>query len=331
MEFKKYPSLHNLESSNVKEMVASVSQNSLWHVLEKNHGSNISMTSDGNKCIPGSRNKFLEQKDLVLFYHSEVPVNACAAKVTELHKMLKVEFPDLQILRVFGEMFGGFYPTETKPKPKQTDNKPVQQEIMYSPTIEISVFDINLDGVWLSKTDCIKWCQTVKLLYVPILFSGTFEQCVEFSNSHLCEDSTIPSWFNLPPLKNPITDEPIPNIREGHVIQPDKPHFYKMHRVYIKHKNLKWKECAFGVAKAEKNRKSEKKEIDISEAVDLICLNRLKNLISHDIPPTSWRQMIGPMITDVMKELCQEDCEFKKLLGVEVCKLLPSLFLQLNL
>jgi Rnl2 family RNA ligase len=319
--FQEYPSLTTKDGKSGMRFIANAEQlekeDNIWQVTEKIHGKNFQIFCNGEKTIPGSRTRPLEEKD----YHefnpgAEEKIMELLTKTRILYDYLKKtdEFSNIKELRMYGEIFGGFLPTSTGIKPKHVcKSQAVQKEILYSPQIEFGLFHIKVDEVFLSKDRTIYLGQMRNLFVIPILFSGTLKDCLDFSQKNLFLDSTIPSllgYKNLHCTKN---------VREGHVIQPMNPRYDRRDWVCIKHKNEEFKESYLGEKKEAKhyqpkqtksNKQMYSKE-EMEEAVSMITLPRLKNVISHDVRPSGWKKLIGPLAQDILNDYAKENAPTK--------------------
>lgn len=305
--FRTYPSISNLSS---KTFVECVPKEETWHVSEKVHGANFQfcVQADGSEHLlvaPGTRNKFVTTADLVQFHQCGKVVDELTPKIVDPYQ----KFEECKTMIVYGELFGGSYPGF------KCSQKPVQKEILYCPKVSFIAFDINVDGRFLSKTECNKMCKMVNLLCVPILFSGTYEEAINYSKEHYADLSTICELFELTPV--------LPNIREGHVIQPDNVYFDRMSRVIIKHKNEKWSEVKDKKPRKDKSVQDNENTEAKTEALNMITETRLANLFSHgDVNPESpFGKIANFMVDDIVKEmLCEVDNkpQFRKWLMINI-------------
>lgn len=260
-----------------------------WVVTEKIHGANMCVMTNGVEVEVCSRNQKLKPAEYEKFHRCTELVASLQQPMLEMFRSMKTA----NTLRVYGEIYGGFYPSESKQAPKS--QKPVQQEIMYCKPIKFRAFKIKVDGKWLSKTETKNICKTFQIEIAPELFRGTAEQCMEYSHKHLTERTTIPTMDGSPLL------EWMPNIREGHVIEPD---VQEGDPIMIKHKNKEFEEYKMGSipeAKPQKPSRGDFSDI-LEEASKMMTKQRLQNVMSHDVPYPDFRKYLGPMTLDILKE-----------------------------
>ena len=255
--FREYHSMENIEKSGwIKTIEQHPCAEQKWVMLEKIHGSNFQFWTDGDEVKVGKRTaylipyevKFMDKasgKEIVKlcdpragFFRADHIANLYSNNVKALHSELfgdcsKIEKSEKPYIIVYGEIFGGFYNDETK-KPWQR----VQLEVQYHPENKFMAFDIvTYDNFKLRYTNydrCIELFEKHKIPYIPILFTGTFKEVYEKSQSTNADPTTIPKMFGL--------EEIIPNIREGHVLKPVEPAYAGRDIIYIKDKNDKFKE-----------------------------------------------------------------------------------------
>ena len=108
--FKKYNSIENTYRD---EFLERVKTHGFWEnefvVQEKIHGSNLSYwTTDGKTFYSGKRIGEIEKNEK--FYNYEIVLGNIKSKLELLWKSIKTDFPELNQLTIFGELFGGDYP-----------------------------------------------------------------------------------------------------------------------------------------------------------------------------------------------------------------------------
>jgi Rnl2 family RNA ligase len=280
-----------------------------WHVSCKIHGCNFQLQTDGETVKAGSRNKFVNDFDLVHFHHCGEIVKQNEQKMLNLFKLINNE-QECKELIVYGELFGGQYPGFPQ-------TKPVQKEILYCPQVNFAGMDIRIDSKFTSKTQCNKWLESVDILFIPSLFIGTKEEAFAYSELHYDSPSTIPKLLGLPPITGSA------NIREGCIIQPNGVYYAggKSDRVIFKHKNEKWCERS---AKVKPVSKSEMASSELFlTACEMITENRMTNILSHYTEELPEGKLIGLFVQDILKELENEPDpkqaqQFRKQLSVEI-------------
>jgi Rnl2 family RNA ligase len=308
--FRSYPSITSFDKkASVNLLSQAVPNDEKWHVLEKIHGCNFMLQTDGTIVQAGSRNKFVSDFDLVHFHHCGEIVEKYKENMLDLFKMINRE-KECKELIVYGELFGGQYPGFPQ-------TKPVQKEILYCPKVNFAGMDVRIDSKFTSKTECNKWLESSGILFIPSLFIGTKEEAFAYSEENYDKPSTIPSLLGLSEIANTA------NTREGHVIQPENVYYAggKSDRVIFKHKNEKWCERS---AKVKPISKSEMAETELFKtACEMITQNRMTNIISHYTEELHEGKLIGLFTQDILKELEDEPNpkqiqQFKKQLSAEI-------------
>lgn len=87
---------HN-EPQLLKELQAAhlLGDEILWVAHEKLHGSNFSLTTDGESLWPAKRSSYLEEKEAFQFYRANLIVQRFAAPMKQLFQRLKARYPTL--------------------------------------------------------------------------------------------------------------------------------------------------------------------------------------------------------------------------------------------
>ncbi len=275
--------------------------------------------SDGQNFHAFSRSKILDTSEYNQFNRCknliDVALTKSAHNVFSHLDRYQIEnsMPRIAEVRIYGEIYGGFYPTSNNHRPKKGQT-PVQQEVMYSPNISFRTFKIKVkyqdrSTKWLTKELTAQICSANDLHIAPILFRGTFENCLAFSILNLKSRSIIPNLEGQPHLTW------IDNIREGHVIEPNE-HTYsiKGELIMFKHKNEEFKENCNGEKRnpIDENSKKVDREfiaphikIILDEASGMMTKARLANVISKDIIHDNWRDYLGPMQLDIVKDVLE--------------------------
>lgn len=269
-----------------------------WCITEKIHGSNLSFSMDLDELKVAKRNSFI--KDGENFFQYLRMKESNGYKVRDLWNQLVKEGYEIEELRVYGELFGGYYP---HPDVERLQNvQKIQKGVYYHPDINFYCFDIMLNGKFLPMKKVCRLCEEVNIFYAKILFEGTFDECLEYPDEF---QTKIPEWLGLP-LFDPnekhvikknvfvgmkdgemcFEDKEIVyhgNICEGIVIKPLEDLRYKDgSRVIFKSKNPVFMETS-------KEKKSiRKKDHDLSEfamdTIEAIAVyvneNRLRNVLS---------------------------------------------------
>lgn len=234
MKFKTYTKITNSYSEKYIEKIREAALDEYhvkWVVTEKIHGANFAFVCDGNEVKCQKRTSMLEDGEN--FFDWEHMQDAYEYNILGLYETLKTRDPNLLTVYVYGELCGGNYPHE---KIKQDNlSTQIQKGIYYNPSEQFLVFDIFVEsecfGSWLNHSDVVDMCERSNLEHVPIVFTGTLDQCLEFPNEFT---TLVPKKYGLPRIDD--------NICEGVVIKPFYQQYLQRDRVLIKNKNEKWKE-----------------------------------------------------------------------------------------
>ncbi len=270
-----------------------------WTVTEKLHGSNYSFwvdyyTSGSGYVRSAKRTDFIGEKEE--FYNHQEVFGRLNRRIFKLAKKLTID------IVVFGELFGGNYDNVSK-------GKLVQRGVQYSPYNEFLCFDIarykngiNETLEFFSHQETLELCKEFNIPHVPVLFTGTLDQCLNFNNNFT---TTIPKLYDLQDVEN--------NICEGVVIKPNKPLFLKSgDRVIIKNKNEKFKEI---------NHVRKSKIVptvfsnDILSVISLIHSgltdNRMDNIVSIHGDELEFSEAMKLLLIDAINDTCE--VEYSKL------------------
>lgn len=205
---------------------------------------------------------------------------------------------------IHGELCGGYYPGVKS----IAGAKRVQDRVHYSNDTEIIVFDIRLynsEGLYeyVPHNEVEYICNKFSVPVVPVLFRGTLSDCLAWSAEHNADQSDIWKIFGL---QNEIDG----NIREGHVIKPEKTIFKGDHRIIFKDKNAKFKENGGSKIKAEHIQVELSDALmEVLEQVDsYICINRFNSVVSKfgEYTIRNFGELMNLMVEDVEEELCRD-------------------------
>jgi len=297
MEHIKYSSIENTYREQFIELIKDEGKDGgEWVVTEKVHGGQLALFYDGTELKPSTRTAFIEEGQDFFNYEKVVAQNA--DKVKEVYNILKKERDDIDVVVVYGELFGGDYPHPDVHKVKGA--KRLQKGVAYHPDNLFYAFDIRVDGKFLSVDECNRLFEAVGLFYARTLLRGTMEECLDHSDKF---PSKISGWLGLPPIED--------NIAEGIVIKPVEPRFLNIgDRVILKSKNEKFKE-----RKAVKKR-PKKQPVKITSAGDklleelrsMVTENRLQNVLSkrgempYPVPKDYFGQVMKALNDDIWEE-----------------------------
>jgi len=292
--FKKY---NSIENTYREEFLERIKSHGFWNdeyvVQEKVHGANLSYwTTDGQIFHAAKRTTNLDPAER--FYNFQTVLAKLQPKFENIWQQLKIDYPDLTQLTIFGELMGGAYPHPAVDKNKSA--KKIQKGIHYSPNNDFFAFDMLLNRTdFLSVTKVNQLFEKEGLLHAKTIFKGSIAECLEYPNDF---NSTIPADLGLPEI--PL------NIIEGVVIRPVQPRFFNNGtRVILKNKNEKWSERI----KLDKPIRPadifSEKVMQLQEAVKAyITENRLDNVLSKlgEVTPKDFGKVLGLFNKDILED-----------------------------
>lgn len=228
--FKKYNSIENTYRKKATEQVYLHGYgDDVFVVQEKVHGANFSFITDGNSIQVAKRTSVIAEDEN--FNNYNYVLNKYEKAITALFKLVKKDFPEIEIMTVFGEIFGGNYPHSEVEKINGMVR--IQKGVFYSPENDFYAFDICINHTkYLDVTIANTYFEEVGLFYAKTLFAGTFNECMAYPNAF---ESKVHEWLNLPSIED--------NVCEGTIIKPlVSKRFGNGQRVIFKNKNEKWSE-----------------------------------------------------------------------------------------
>jgi len=247
MRFHKYPSIANhYQKKFLYHILETLPKDTTFYITEKIHGANFAIYISKDSIKFASRNEFLGDKKF--FNYKEVVI-----KYQECFDIIQTNIEEDEYYVVYGELFGGS----------------VQKECYYKDEQDFVCFDIAIvkeDNVkFLDTSDCIKMCDVLHLPYLPVLFSGTLNECLKYNNTFI-------TTLNLEKGTE----------CEGVIIRPDKDCYVSSgSRIILKSKN-----SIFAENRGEKHRGDKLKEgLDGIEQIshklfDYINENRINSFVS---------------------------------------------------
>ncbi len=293
------------------------------------HNSNFSIWTDGTEVRFAKKTGFLKESEN--FYSYDRIKESLKEKILKLYKDLNIvsnliKNNTIETVTVFGELFGGSF---RHPDVQNVNDKPIQKGIFYSPEIEFMAFDIYLNNRLVDIQDFIHYSKIGDFFYARILFRGTLQECLNYSNEF---NSTIPELLGYPKL----TD----NVCEGVVIKPATTIFFgNGSRVILKNKNKKW---------SEKSKKSKIPKIpvklsdtgkkQVENLLTYLTENRLRNVLSKigEVTQKDFGKILGLMMKDMLEDYYKdfenpnletsEDKLVKKLVSQEISNLIRPNF-----
>ena len=248
-----------------------------WVVMEKVHGSNFSIYYEKGNITFSKRNNKLKENEW--FYNYHLIKEKLMLYTNQLARLL-----DNDNFIIYGELFGGFYPKDTKnwngPIPRRINTKgisvipfeerAIQEGIYYSNNIEYMVFDIFINNKFMDYQNMIEVLKETDFFYAQPLLIDSYEKVLKFNINF---DSKIPKQLNYEELPKNT------NIAEGIVIKP-------ITNIYVKNKSDQDVRCLIKI----KNKKFLEviDDFDMNEAKksyfyvfhNLVNQNRFQSVIS---------------------------------------------------
>ena len=303
MKFVKYNSIENsYRELELNRMQMEGKDKGKWVVQEKVHGSNFSFWVNKKEIRCAKRSGLLAPDDN--FYNFQKVYKRYADTIRRMFNGYK---GNLKELTLYGELMGGVYPHDDV---EPVNTAKVQGGIFYTPDVDFYLFDIMVDGEFVSVEHMESAGYSFKIPYARALFSGTLYECLEYTNDY---PTTIPEWFyELPPIEN--------NICEGNVIKPNKSVFMKSgSRVLLKNKNPKFSEI--GGTKVKKPLKVMSPLGDNAWGVlsTYVTENRLNNVLSKMGPVTfkDFGNILGAYNIDVLEDFEKNESEGLESFGLD--------------
>ena len=311
-QFKKYSSIENtFDKEFVERIVIEEADKQEFVVQEKVHGANVCFITDGESVSFGKRTALVEADEK--FYNYEDLLERYKEKVKALFQTVKVSFPDIISITIFGEMFGGKYP---HPDVKNIGSMMIiQKGVYYCPIHEFYAFDLYITtdttSRFLSVDQANDFFVKGGFFYAQTLLRGTLSECLKYPND---APSRIGEWFGFPPIDD--------NICEGIIIRPVEPtYLHNGSRVLLKSKNVRFEEKT-SVKKRQPRIKVEptysEQLVELLVVVeDYVTENRLNNVVSkigQISVPKDTGKLIGLFSKDILDDFLKEhSCEYLEL------------------
>lgn len=297
MEFIKYGSIENIE--NTRSLAVVFYHEDLlhkqWVAREKIHGTNFSFVTDGINVNCAKRSNFIGPTEQ--FFEYEQILSKYKNTVLNLFKLLGLQKG--KQLSVFGEYAG----------------QGIQKEINYGEK-DFYVFDIIVDGQFLSELELEQACHKVGFYTTPLLGLGTFD---ELSNMTREFCSLVAPWKafkdDLPSLETledlvefEVNHDLVEkdNFAEGYVLKPFDPVFANNgKRVIFKCKTDKFKEkCKRSKVTPVLTLSSKDMEF-IEDSTEYIAGPRLNNVLSHigPVQTKDFGKVNGLFVQDILSDM----------------------------
>jgi Rnl2 family RNA ligase len=354
LPFEKYNSLTLIRENNVDELQKYINytHGERFAVTEKIHGANFEAATDGQTVRYASRNqvlgegadfygyqfvaKFLGPKILSMFKDMKEMImeQHKAADYIEAqgHEASRPDIPrDFQEISIRGELAGGQYPAVDYVC-KEGHGQVGKGHIWYTQQKSFFAFEICVDGVPQDIYTLGTMCGSYGIPIAPVLFFGTFEECLEYSREHLDENTAIPLMTPLIDERGvPVHDEngsymPLPvidnNTREGHVISSVTPKYLPNgKRMSFKHKGTKFLEDKAPKAPKQKVEVvfSPEAETIFNAILPMLSVERMEAVMSKDGPwePKDFTKMTGLVISDALEDVLKEPRDARAWGGIQ--------------
>lgn len=119
--------------------------------------------------------------------------------------------PQLDVVQIYGELFGGSYPHPDVPA--VSGLQPVQVGVWYAPDLRFMAFDVAVQSGgarrFVDFHVAKEWCEESGFLFSSPLFEGSLEECLDFPVQF---ETKLPARLGAPPLPR--------NYAEGVVVRP---------------------------------------------------------------------------------------------------------------
>lgn len=320
--FHKYPSIENSEKDLMVDKIRNHGYEYITYcVTEKVHGSNtqIDYNCHTHEFEYNKRSGLIEDNERC--YNVQECFEKIKPNVIALADYLApIVANKLEIVRVFGEIFGGSYPHPDVPRNNKATK--VQKGVWYSPDNNWLAFDISykLEGdpknYFLAGEDFYKACDAVGITAVPLLtVADSLTKALEYPNNGA---SAVHKIYNLPEIEN--------NIMEGVVIRPYKDDYWMgQTRVILKNKNDHFKEKSHEPKPDLTLTYSDNVNKALAEVATYVTANRVNNVISHEgeVKEEDIGRLIGLTSKDIVTDYIKDSKVWNLLEKVE-CKIITK-------
>ena len=300
MKFSKYNSIENAENSKlIKYIYEGGFSGGEWCATVKVHGANYSFWCNDEELRTAKRSCLMDG-DGGNFYGSYSVYARYQEKVRALYLKLKKDLSTLNVLALYGEIFGGLYAHPDVERVK--DSKKVQDGIQYCPHNDFYLFDVAyLDSEGTPSFETTDLVEEVGIElgipYAKIVHRGSLEEMLKLDP--VFEDP-IHKLFGLPLIEN--------NMAEGWVIRPRVAKFFRDgSRVILKKKNPKFSEIKQKARKLPSELPLEVAEL-LSKGLAYVTENRLNNVLSHgyEITQKDFGKLLGLFSKDIHEDFCKD-------------------------
>lgn len=262
-------------------------ENFKWVAMEKIHGCNFSLITNGIDVITGRRNGILLPDDN-FNNHNEIKNKYSSSAISIFNYIKETINPSISQIQIYGELFGGSYNNITS-----KTHKMIQGGMNYHPEHEFMFFDVRIfedeKTSYLDKAVLIEMVKTIDLKFklAPII---KIDNLTEIMKLNPKIETLVPAEYGLPHMDN--------NFGEGFVVHP----LYERnttHRTIFKFKNPNFAEITKGTKTITKGEK-------YSDIVKnkFVNKNRYDNVVSKMLDTEKTEEnIINKMIEDVEQEI----------------------------
>lgn len=273
MQFTKFSSLENTYNKKlIDKIVYEGLDSGTWMVTSKIHGANFSFWYNGSDFQVASRTQFVDGT----FFGCQGVINMHQQNFIDWYHR---NYHNGETVVIYGELFGNG----------------IQKEVNYGEK-KFRAFDVMIDGKVLDKVSAQFVVADAGFEFVPVLFIGDFESCLQVNNVYR-------SLFTP-------ADHEGDNYEEGNVIEPvEIKHFRTGKRVYLKNKTTMFSEKNRGVDfSKEKVYLSENAVKILDQVSEYITENRVRNVLSKMgvLTEKQFGSLLGQTMKDVIEEFEKE-------------------------
>ena len=213
IQFKPYPSIGNAADAEWMALVREcVSPETLFAVQEKVDGVDVSFLCDDLDVRMARRTTILKPREK--FFGFQDILERYSGHVYHIYNLLRLSYPDITSIAVYGELFGGAYPHPEVFLERFV--KPVRRGVWYAPHYDFYAFDIYVftahGGFFLPVMEANTLFSTAGLLYARNLFVGPLDDCLAYPH-------VFPTWLPAELVLPPLED----NLCAGIVLKPLDP------------------------------------------------------------------------------------------------------------
>lgn len=260
-----------------------------WAVTEKVHGANFAFifsVQDGSFSF-AKRNGILRDDELFFGYKSIL--QQYLPKVTKIVELVMIEYPQAEIVTVFGELFGGKYPGY------DSIYHGVQEGVYYSPDLLFYAFDIMVkngvtqESLYLDLQLSLQVFQAVNILHSePLAIYTNYEKAIQHPVGFL---STIPRKLGLPDIEG--------NKAEGIVIRS------LQQRYMVKIKIPEFSESKYSENEYVQDTPKDSTLFWLNKCIPHITENRLESAISKvgEFTKDNEEAVLDTLVEDILFEV----------------------------